>query len=1134
MEASTVKVLLIDDEPYLLDVSKQFLELDRSITIDTTNSAVLAFDLIASLEYDVVVSDYQMPGKDGIQLLKEMREMGNMTPFILFTGKGREEVAIEALNSGADFYLQKGGDPKTQFKELSNMIKKTVQRRRMELDIIEKEEKFENIFNSTNDAIYILNPEGGILEINQVGCDWLGYTKQEMLQKNVREIDSEQYAKLIPGQMKEVLEKGFALFEIDWVTKSGKLIPIEVSARKINYAGRPAILSVTRDVSERKRTEEILVANELKFRMVADLTHDWEYWIGPDGQFIYCSPSCERITSYSSEELNNDPHFFLKMVHPEDKTLLSKHYKMEMKAGPSELDFRIITRKGEIRWIAHACQAVFDDEGKYVGRRAGNRDITERKRAENELVTQYRIAQIFLTQPDDEMFDDVLKVILDTLQSPFGIFGYLDENGAHVVPSMTRQVWDRCHVPNKSIIFPRRTWQDSSWVRAYREKKPNYSNSVSTNIPEGHVAIARHMTMPILFQGEAIGLFQVANKETDYTETDLQNLEKIARHVAPLLSARLQRELANKRANDNHYRYHQLMEKATDAILIHEISPEGPGRLIEVNESACQMLGYRNDELLRMAISDLDVPEQEDNLPAIMNELNSVKSVFFKTELLANGGRRIPVEISANLIDSKGQKVVLAIIRDITERKRVEDALKQMTRDWEQLFDATNDAIWLLDKNQRVMRSNKIADLLWSLPNGGAIGLHCWEIVHHTMDSFPGCPVQRAQTSMIRETIEQQFGDRWYQVIADPIIDAAGQYTGAVHMVRDITERKRADEALLESEKRYRLLVDGVSEAIVVIQDGMLRLVNPMAVTITGFSEQELMSTPFAAFVHQEDRAKVVENYQRRLKGEDVPIRYTFRLQIKDERTRWVEVSVILIEWEGRPATLNLLMDITERKRTEDALQEANRKLNLLSSITRHDIKNQLMATEGSLTLLKMKQPVIASNDDLLRAEVAVKRISSMINFTKEYEDIGVQTPTWQDIQKLVKKGADDVVLGSIKMSNEVPIGNEVFADPLIAKVFHNLIDNAVRHGGNVTTIHFFLEEHDGVQAIVCEDDGVGVPTEMRENIFTRSSGKSHGYGLFFSREILAITGLTILENGEPGKGARFEITVPAGAWRYR
>ena len=268
--------------------------------------------------------------------------------------------------------------------------------------------------------------------------------------------------------------------------------------------------------------------------------------------------------------------------------------------------------------------------------------------------------------------------------------------------------------------------------------------------------------------------------------------------------------------------------------------------------------------------------------------------------------------------------------------------------------------------------------------------------------------------------------------------------------------------------------------------------------------------------------------YRERFVGLENPI------QTKDGRVVWVSTNGIpMLNADG---TLRGYQgsdtDITERKRAQEALREASRKLNLLSSITRHDINNQLMALEGNLTLLKMKQLEHSSDEHLLKVEAAAERISAMIRFTKEYEDIGVHAPIWQDVMALVRTASGDIPFEKARVVNDVPAGTEVFADPLIAKVFHNLIGNAVRYGGNITTIHFSVEERDGVHAIVCEDDGVGISADMKEKLFTHGFGKNHGLGLFLSREILSITGITITEAGALGRGAKFVITIPAGGFR--
>ena len=235
---------------------------------------------------------------------------------------------------------------------------------------------------------------------------------------------------------------------------------------------------------------------------------------------------------------------------------------------------------------------------------------------------------------------------------------------------------------------------------------------------------------------------------------------------------------------------------------------------------------------------------------------------------------------------------------------------------------------------------------------------------------------------------------------------------------------------------------------------------------------------------------------------------------------------------DQRRTNQTLEQENTERRRMEKALNEANKKLNLLSSITRHDINNQLMALNGFVELLHNEIPDPTLEHYFSRIKKASSQIAAMIGFTKEYEKIGVHAPDWQNLQTLVSSAEKGIIPGQVTVKNDLPRNTDMCADPLIVKVFFNLIDNTIRHGGQITTIRFSYEARKGDRIIVCEDDGDGVITEEKERIFDWEFGKNTGFGLPISREILNITGITITETGVPGKGARFEIVVPAGKFR--
>jgi PAS domain S-box-containing protein len=231
-------------------------------------------------------------------------------------------------------------------------------------------------------------------------------------------------------------------------------------------------------------------------------------------------------------------------------------------------------------------------------------------------------------------------------------------------------------------------------------------------------------------------------------------------------------------------------------------------------------------------------------------------------------------------------------------------------------------------------------------------------------------------------------------------------------------------------------------------------------------------------------------------------------------------------------ANNELKIEILERKRFESAIQLANRKLNTLSSITRHDILNQITAIVMYLSLTEEMVTDPATLEHLQKIDQITQLIQKQIQFTRDYQNIGSSTPQWQNVSGTVRHATTDLDLKGVTV--ETALENlEVFTDSLLEKVFYNLVDNALRHGERVTKIRFYYQETPDGLTIFIEDDGIGIPTNAKERIFKREYYRNTGYGLFLSSEILSITGLTIKETGEPGTGARFEIHIPKDEYRF-
>jgi len=227
-----------------------------------------------------------------------------------------------------------------------------------------------------------------------------------------------------------------------------------------------------------------------------------------------------------------------------------------------------------------------------------------------------------------------------------------------------------------------------------------------------------------------------------------------------------------------------------------------------------------------------------------------------------------------------------------------------------------------------------------------------------------------------------------------------------------------------------------------------------------------------------------------------------------------------------------ILRDITDRRQTLDALASAHRKLNLLSSVTRHDMMNKITGLTVYLDLVKSTHDPVMHAVYLQRIDEIARMIQEEIAFTRDYQEMGVKSPAWQDLSACIANAKSQVDMGCISVTEECA-GIELYADPLLVKVIINLLENAVRHGGSqVSTVRISCRRSGDSLNVACEDNGSGVEEADKSQLFSRGFGKHTGLGLFLSREILKSTGLTIHEDGIPGEGARFEITAPAGSFR--
>ena len=322
-----------------------------------------------------------------------------------------------------------------------------------------------------------------------------------------------------------------------------------------------------------------------------------------------------------------------------------------------------------------------------------------------------------------------------------------------------------------------------------------------------------------------------------------------------------------------------------------------------------------------------------------------------------------------------------------------------------------------------------------------------------------------------------------------------------------------------------RTLPDGL---IIVDMEGRIIMTNAGATSILNVKEEGLTGHRMEEFISDREVSMI---WQELLENGHLS---DMEFSTGEENVKVVSVAGSLIrDPMGEPAgAVLILRDITRRKESEQTLRLANEKLSLMTRLTRHDITNLVTALWGYLELMKDHRADPGGEDYLDRCLDLTEKITRHLRFSRDFQDIGVYKPGWQSLRTMFSKAIKDLHCVDIEIMTEIdPVC--VYADPLAYKVLYNVLENAIRHGVHVTRITISTRETDqGCIALLIEDNGIGVKYEVKEKIFEHGFGDHTGIGLSLSREILAITGISITETGEPGKGARFEVSIPARAWK--
>ncbi|AGB03897.1 PAS domain S-box protein [Methanoregula formicica] len=482
--------------------------------------------------------------------------------------------------------------------------------------------------------------------------------------------------------------------------------------------------------------------------------------------------------------------------------------------------------------------------------------------------------------------------------------------------------------------------------------------------------------------------------------------------------------------------------------------------------------------------------------------------------------------------------------QDITDTRKAEEAVRESEAKYRLLAENVHDVIFTADMNMRLTYISPSVQVLRGCspeesmkePLANALTPASFEVLMRSREeglnnlkeggkALPSC-------TMELEFYRKDGSTVWTETIIALAFDNNRKPAGVVGVIRDITQRKLVENALMESEEKFRSLVETSPGIIWEIDiSGKILYISPMVKEVLGYEPEGLVGEKFQELVLKQLRPiflKMLATMASTSAGLLLP--YEIIARHRDGRDMVLEIRPSWVTGINGNVTgfRGVAYDTTRRKKAEEALKRANRQLNLLGSITRHDLLNKITVILGNLKIVEKKCKDPDDEEHLKRIRYATSAIKSQIEFTRVYQNLGTHEPQWIALDSVMPRPH---VPPSVTMKTEVQ-DIEILADPMLEKVFFNLIDNSIRHGDHVTEIHVTTRTSGDDLVIVWEDNGAGIETEDKEHIFRRGFGKNTGLGMFLAREILSLTNILIRETGEPGKGARFEITVPKEMWR--
>jgi len=750
-----MKVLHVDDDSGFLRIAKECLRMQGEFQVETVRCVEEAKDKLGREKYDVIVCDHQIPGKDGLEFLKELRKEGNNIPFIIFTGKGREEVAIKALNMGADGYFNKHGKPETVYGELAHGIRLAVERKTAEMKIWEREERLRAVLSSSPDAITVSDLHGNILDCNEAAWKMFGFSsREEVIGKSSFDFIAEKDRQKALQSLKKTLEQGTTRnVEYALLNKDGDEFWGELSASILrDSAGSPAcFVGVIRDITERKRSETKL----MRLASFPEKNPSPVLEIDLTGKTTYLNPAARKLLSQlHASKLSDGLEEDLKALIGEFNTRRTENFLREnVKIGDRQYEQSIYYVPKDAALRIFMVDITERDQAKKILRESEEK---YRRLVENLQEGVWAIDKDSFTTFVNSRMAEILGYTVDEMLGK-PLFAFMDERGIEIAKRLLER-------RAQGI----RELHDFEFVK--KDGTRIYATLATSPINDSN--------------GNYIGALAGV---IDITE----------------------RRKAEQALKESEEKYRSLVELAPDGIL----AVNAEGIVTSANRSFLTLIGYDFEEIVGKPFTELktmrmgDIPKFQRMFKSLIEGESPAPVEFLYAR---RDGTNRWAEVHPGLLIKDGNPAGLQVImRDVSERKNAEKLIEGSQQKFEQLFRGNPEAAVYVDSNETVLDINqRFSDLFGYSPA---------DIKGKSLDNFIVPENGRKEATMLsqksgkgylyHETVRRNKKGSLIPVAisAAPIV-LHGQHLGDIVLYRDITERKKAEEEIREAMERLEMV----------------------------------------------------------------------------------------------------------------------------------------------------------------------------------------------------------------------------------------------------------------------------------------------------------------------------------------